>query len=126
MAADIRLLAADACPGDSAYQRPTTATAAVLEIPAAMRGKFVRFSAETSDVYIRFGTSVSVNVDNTADSTVASNALTEDTTTPHLHVVAGQSEQLRLQAAWTHFAHISADANGKLRFALWTGSNGAD
>ena len=121
------LQAADFVPGDVAYQVPTTVTAEVIALPAAYLNRFWTFSAETQDVYIRFGGSYAgVDVDNTADSTVTggTGVLTEDTTTPHLHIPAGTEKSRRLPPSVTHFAHISAATGGKLRFAPTTGAAG--
>lgn len=119
--------ATDAAPSGTPYERNTVTSAELLVIPSALRGKFVRFSAETSDVFIRFGTSDSVTVAASAVSTEdGSGNLTGAATTPHLHLPAGQSEQFRLRADWTHLAHISADTSGKLRLCLWQGAFGAE
>lgn len=120
--------AADACPGDNSYERQTVTSAEVCAIPSDMVGKFCRFSAETSDVWIRFGTSDAVTVDATQVSARDNDTkeLTPHAATAHLHIVAGTSEQFRLQGDWTHLAHISADTSGLLRFAVWQGAKGSD
>lgn len=120
--------ALDACPGDNPYALATVATAAVIKIPDAMIGKFCSFAAETKDVWIRFGTADTVSVDTTAVSTVdgTTKALTVDGDEPHLYVPAGQEVQRRLDAGWTHFAHISAATGGYLRFGVCQGHYGAE
>lgn len=118
--------AIDPAPSGSPYERATVTSAEVVAIPAALVGNFVRFSAETSDVFIRFGTSNSVSVAAAAASSKIGDDLTSVSTSAHLHIVAGQSEQVRLRGDWTHLAHISADTSGRLRFCLWQGEFGAE
>lgn len=118
--------AADACPGDDAYARATVTTHQVIAIPAALVGKWVNFAAEGVAVWIRFGTSASVEVDRTAVSAGTPPAITAGTTEAHLYVPAEGSVSRRLQSAWTHFAHESAATTGKLHFCLDQGAYGAD
>lgn len=111
----------------------TTATAngQLIAIPDAWNNKFVDFSAETKDVWIRFGDS-GVQVDATAVSTTdGSGVLTDVAKVPHLHIPAGTTKPVLIrkgatmaatgETTQTHFAHISAATGGYLRMVLSTG-----
>lgn len=107
------------------HARTTVTTAELLEIPADCVGKFVRFHADVGSgsavsVAIRFG-SASVTVSVAARSTLATATLTADATVPHVVLVAGGSERIRLDPSWTHLIHVSSATTGCLRFALAEG-----
>jgi hypothetical protein len=121
----VERMAADISYG-TPYARATVTAHEVIEIPSAERGKFWHFHAETSDVWIRFGTSASVEVDPSARSTLNTATLSASGKEAHLHVAAGATEPVRLDKAWTHFAHESADTSGVLRFGPAQGSFGAE
>lgn len=123
---DIMRAAADACPGDTPHSRATVAASERLTIPTDMRGKFCAFSAEGQDVFVRFGTATDLEVSATAVSTVDTEVLTAAATTPHIHVPAGTTVQIRLQRTWTKMAHISPSTGGYFRFGLAQGGFGAD
>lgn len=111
----------DLTPGEKGYARNTVTSAERLEIPADMQDRFCVFQAVDQDVYIRFGGGT-VTVDETAVSSVASEVLTEDNTSPHLHVPAGTEKHRRLPAGrFTHFSHKSGATGGKLIFGAATG-----
>lgn len=122
MTSKVALQAVDCAPGELSYQLATSATSQRILIPADMRNVFCAFQARTEDVFIRFG-GETVSVTITDVSTVASEVLTEDVNTPHLHVPAGQMRTARLEyGKFTHFAHRSAGATGYFIFGCWTGS----
>jgi hypothetical protein len=123
---DILRWASDACPGDVPHARATVSTSERLLIPDDMRGKFCTFTAEGTDVWIRFGTSDTLAVSRTAVSTVSSEVLTADTTAAHVHIPSGTTMSFRLQAGWTRLAHISTATSGYFRFGLAQGAFGAD
>lgn len=105
----------------AAVRRATVTTAEVWAIPAAWVGRFVRFDAETQDVYIRFGTADTVSVSASSTSSLASAVLTAAGTEPHLIVRAGTFVDERIDAQWTHLAHISDATDGLLAAALKSG-----
>lgn len=131
MSDPISRAAQDVCLGDDPHvlATVTTANGQLIALPDAMIGKFCVFAAETLDVWIRFGTSNGVQVDRTstaADAVDGSGVLTPNAKAPHLYIPAGQERQLRLQGAWTHFAHISSGTTGLLRFDVAQGHFGND
>jgi hypothetical protein len=108
------------------HSRATVTTHEVLTIPAEMVGKYCFFAAQTTDVFIRFGTDANVEASISAVSTVSATVLSAVATVAHLYVPAGSERHIRLKSAWTHMAHESADALGFFRFGLAQGQYGAD
>lgn len=105
------------------YQRANVATAEACICPTAWLGKFVEFSAQGADVYIRFGTSGSVTVDfTTASARTGTTVLAATTSGPHLIIPAGQSKHERVPSTCTHFAHIASAASGSIFGVLSTGT----
>ena len=125
MGAPAGRMADDNSPEEGFHALATTAAAdgQRIEIPADMIGKFCAFAAETKDVWIRFEGAGTVDVDETAVSTVAAEVPTAVAKVPQVYIPAGTERHLRLKASWTHFAHISAATGGVLRFGLQTGSS---
>jgi hypothetical protein len=119
----VERMAADVSRNSATFQRDTVATAEVCAIPAAWLGKFVDFSAVTKEVYIRFGTADTVSCDYTTASArdAGTKALTATTAGPHLIIAAGATVPERVDASYTHFAHISSATGGKLYAVLSTG-----
>lgn len=108
------------------HARSSVTSAELLEIPADCIGKFVRFqstagSGAAVDIGIRFGDSGAACVIGDRSSLSVA-ALTADVNVPHLYLVAGQSERIRLDPSWTHLSHISGATTGCLRFAPAEGS----
>ena len=101
----------------------TTGDGQLLTIPTDMRGAFCSFAAETEDVFVRFGTSDAVDVDETAVSAVNATVLTSHADTPQLYIPAGQERHIRVKASWTHMCHKSPATGGFFRFGLSTGSS---
>lgn len=112
------------------HARTTVTTSERLEIPDAWDNRFVDFTAETVDVYIRFGDG-GVEVDRADRSTVSTEVLTGVDDTPHLVVFAGTTKAVLIrkgatmtatgEATQTHFAHISSATTGVLRMVPSTG-----
>lgn len=112
------------------YALATLTTAQRIELPAAWDNKFVDFSADTKDVWIRFGDG-GVVVSATAVSTVAAEVMAEGAGTPHLYIPAGVTKPVLIrlghamtaagEVTQTHLAHISAATGGFLRMTLSTG-----
>ena len=108
----------------------TTANGQRVAIPDAWDNRFVDFSADTKDVWIRFGDG-GVVVSPTAVSTLSSEDPVEGAGTPHLYIPAGVTKPVLIrkghamtaagEATQTHFAHISLATGGYLRFTLSTG-----
>lgn len=125
-------VAADACPGDTPYCLPTTATAngQRITIPTEMRGQFCWFGAQGFDVWVRFGIAAdTIQVDQTQDTTLTGEAVNvAGAKVPHLYIPAGAVIHWRLQVAWDKLVHISTGTTGKFRFGLATGGygNGTD
>lgn len=107
------------------FIRSTVTSAEVCAVPAAWSGNYVEFSAMEEDVFIRFGTSASVGVDQSTASARNGTtlALTATTAGPHLVIPAGTSKHERVDSSWTHFAHIASGTTGKLYAALATGDD---
>ena len=113
-----------------AHALATVATTTRIAIPDDWDNRFVDFSAEGLDVWIRFGDG-GVEVDKADVSTVAAEALTEVDDTPHLHIPAGTTKPVLIrkgaamtavgETTQTHFAHISTGTTGYLRMVLSTG-----
>lgn len=120
----------DMVPGTKPYQLATVTTAngQRVQIPAEMKNAYCVFSAEGFDVWIRFGDgTVQVIPTAAGDSALASEVLTEDAQTPHLHIPAGQERHRRLPGGlYTHFAHVSTAATGKFRFGRLNGTGEKD
>lgn len=114
-------LSADAMPGPSPFMRATVVAAEVVAIPADWAGKYVRFHATTQAVGVRFGTAGTVSVSLTAVSTLPDGVPTVAATTPHFILDAGDTEHVRINPAWTHFAHIAGADTGYLCFTMWSG-----
>lgn len=109
----------DVAPPRTVYVKATIATSQRITIPAALIGKFVTFQAETSAVFIKFGTGA-VTVSATAPSTGSPPAIAADATSG-ARIGPGEKLEVKLSSTDTDFAHISADANGFLRFWDSTG-----
>ena len=113
---------------DTTFRRTAVTTAEVVQIPAALLGKYVEFSfydttTPTSTCAVRFGINSSVDVDlTTASTSTPPGTPTAGTKEPHLVIAAGASKHERVDPAWTHFAHIATATTGKLCFVLKTGS----
>jgi hypothetical protein len=119
-------MAADVAPGQKFYALATVTSSTRINLPSEMLGKFCIFEAEGLDVWIRFGLVGAVSVSKTAVASVASNVLTEDTTSPHLYLPAGtMSPPIRMRSSFTAFAHISTNTTGFLRFGSYQGAYGA-
>lgn len=107
---------ADVAGPSSIFARTTVTSSERVAIPAAFVGNFITFQAQTSDVFIAFGTS---------GVTASASAVSADTNTAAvngtLYIPAGQERTYRINQAVTHFAHISANTSGILRWANTTG-----
>lgn len=116
-------MAADYSHNGSTYQRDNVTTAEVCAIPSAWLGKFVDFTAIGTNVFIRFGTADTVDLDRTTASARdgGTKALTATTAGAHLVIPDGQVRSERIDASWTHFAHEGTAATGQLYMALSTG-----
>lgn len=123
MSSKTERMASDVSRKGDTYQLATVATAQVCAIPTAWSGKYVDFSAVTKDVYIRFGTADTVSCDYTTASARdgTTKVLTATTAGPHLIIAAGTMVPERVDASYTHFAHISAATGGILYAVLSTG-----
>lgn len=112
----------------NAYLRTTVTTAngEVCACPAEWAGQFVEFTAMGADVYIRFGTSNGVQVDQSTASTnsgATAYTLTAGGKEPHLVIPAGTSKHERVRADQTFFAHVASAAGGKLYAVMATGNS---
>jgi len=108
----------------ASYLIATSATTASIQCPSEWLGQFVEFTAVGADVYIRFGTSNAVQVDQSTVSTVAANAFSANTgKEPHLVIPAGTSKHERIKATQTFFAHIASAAGGRLYMTCATGDS---
>lgn len=112
--------AADVAPSTAIFARTTVTSSERIAIPASFAKQFITFQAETSAVYIAWGTGA-VTADRTARSALGSEIPTA-ATNGTLTIPAGSERTYRIPAAVTHFAHISADALGVLRFWNSTGA----
>lgn len=110
--------AADVAPPTSVFVRTTVTSSERLSL-VALAKKFVTFQAETSDVYVAFGTG-SVSASASATSTVSSEVASA-ASGGTVHIKAGTERTFRIPSAVTHCAHISADTSGKFRFFDSTG-----
>ena len=100
----------------------TTANGERLAIPSGWAGNFVDFTAIGADVFIRFGTDNTVNVDQTTVSAIdGSGVITHNGKEPHLSIPAGSTRPARIDSSQTHLAHIASATGGKLRASLSTG-----
>jgi hypothetical protein len=117
-------MAADDSPTGSPVILASIATSQMCAIPSEMIGRFVRISLAKGGTYslVRFGTSSSVSVAETVSTRNAgTGALTPGTTEPHVCVVQGATERVKLDSSWTHFAHIEAATGGLFSMVLATG-----
>lgn len=121
---DILRRAVDATLGFVHYALQTSIAGQVVKMPSGFATNFVDFHAEGKDVYIRFGTSSSMDVpDPAATSTYvdANTDLVEADGSCYL-IPADNCISVRVPAGATHFAHFSGDATGILRFTNTTGA----
>jgi len=112
------------------HARTTVTTTERLAIPDEWDNRFVDFTAETVDVYIRFGDS-GVEVDRADRSSVAAEVMTGVDDTPHIVVFAGTTKSVLIrknqtmtatgETTQTHLAHISTATTGVLRMVPSTG-----
>lgn len=116
---EIERKAADCTAPMAVYARTTVTNDEVVAIPTSFKYDFITFQAETSGVYLAFGTSASVAADPAARSATVSPLVAA--TGGCLFVPAGSERTFRIPSTATHFAHISADALGVLRFFNSTG-----
>lgn len=114
---------------DDALSNPALARSTVttsggerLALPAALLGRWVRFTADGLALHVRFG-DATVTVDPAARS---SSDLTPNGDEPHLSLAAGASLRVRVRADWTHLAHVAAGTTGALRMTLSEGAHGAE
>lgn len=113
------------------YVRATvTGTAELCELPAPTLdtadsgAEYWTFEADTSDVWILFGTDDTVVVARNAVSTLTGATLTAADTSGY-HIQAGKALSARIPKIYTHFSHISLNTSGFLRF-YESGGNGQD
>lgn len=95
------------------YGYSTSTTHQVYEVPAEWKGQRVAIQAVTANLWISFGTSASIEVDRTDNSTLATNTLTVSAKTG-AYVAAGTKQEFVVDTALTHFA-IEADNTGTWR-----------
>jgi len=120
MSTEVERQAADRTAPLAIYARTTVMNDEVIEIPSTFNKKFITFQAEASAVKLAFGTSVAVAADPAARSVLTGN-LPAAAVSGCLDVPANSERTYRIPSNCTHFAHISADTSGVLRFFNSTG-----
>lgn len=122
MTAEVVRRAADATMNLTQYALQTSIAGEVVKIPTDCLDNFMDFQAEGEAVYVRFGTSASMDVpDLTALSTLDGSLNPSAVTGGCYFIPADCSIGPRVPHGATHFAHRSAAATGILRFSNSTG-----
>ena len=119
MSNHILIEAADVGAPSSVFCRATVTSSERIAIPSSMSKRFVTFQAQTSAVFIAFGTG-SITASASATASLSSEVPTAAATSTIL-IAAGTEKTFRIPSSVTHFAHISADTSGFLRFFNSTG-----